>query len=98
MKTVSVAKPGHMCQRVMTLEIATPREGNLRIGVSHNHTHNGSCKPSLIQNLHFIHSQHIKVQILQVGHVAKNLGVSEPWSSTREPNGRQLPNWPTAKC
>ena len=74
MKTVPPAKQAHMCQRAITLEIATPREGNLRLGVIDNHTHNGSCKPSLIHNLHLIHSQHIKVQILLVGHVAKNLG------------------------
>ena len=74
MKTVPPAKPAHMCQRVFTLEIATPREGNLRLGVSYDHTHNGSCNPFLIQNLHLIHYEFIKVQILEVGQVTKKLG------------------------
>ena len=74
MKMVPPAKPAHTCRKVIALEIATPREGNLCLGVSDNHTNHGSCKPSLIQNLHLIHGQHIKVQILLVGQVAKNLG------------------------
>ena len=90
MKTVPPAKPAHRCLRIITLEIPTPGEGNLRLGVNDNHTRNGCWIPSLIQNLHRIHSQRIEVQIFLV--------VSEPWSSTHEPNGRRLPNSPTAKC
>ena len=74
MKTVPPAKPAHGCQRIITLEILTPREGNLRLGVSDNHTQNGCWIPSLIQNLHRFHCQHIKVQIFLVDLVAKNLG------------------------
>ena len=67
MKTVPPAKPAHRFQGIITHEIATPREGNLRLGVSDNRTQNGCWIPSLIQNLHRIQSQHIKVQIFLVG-------------------------------
>ena len=60
--------------QVLSILCCARRIHVLRLGVSDNLTHDGSCKPSLIQNLYLIHSQYINVPILLVGQVAKNLG------------------------
>ena len=74
MKTVPPAKPTHRLQRIITLEIPTPGEGNLRHCVGNNDTRNGCGNPCLIQHLHRIQMQNIKDQIFLVNQVAKNLG------------------------
>ena len=98
MKTVLPAKPAHRCQSIIILEIVTPREGNLRLGVSDNQHATGVGCPPLFKTCIAFTANISRFKFYWWARSRRIWVDSQPWSSTHEPKGRRLPTSRTAKC